>query len=111
MCAMCIVLCKLHHAHCTMHIAPCILQYAHCTMHIALCTLHYAHCTHPPRIFENSGIFLKIVENLNFAIWKKVFLNFIGPPQLNQERYSALVFFYWTTTEVKEKSKSLMACF
>ena len=30
--------------------------------------------------------FSKIVENLNFAIWKKVFLTFIGPPRLNQER-------------------------
>ena len=45
---------------------------------------------------------LKIIKNLNFAIWKKVFSNFIGPPWLNQERYSALFLFYWTTTDKLE---------
>ena len=56
----------------------------------------------PWEFFENFGIFSKIVENLNFASWKKVFLNFLGPPRLNQERYSALVFFYLTTTDKLE---------
>ena len=30
--------------------------------------------------------FWKIVKNLNFTIWKKVFLNFIGAPRLNPDR-------------------------
>ena len=32
--------------------------------------------------FENSGV----VKNLNFAIWKKVLKNFVGPSQLNWDR-------------------------
>ena len=53
----------------------------------------------PWEIFENSGIFSKIVKNLNFAIWKNVFLNFVGPPRWIQDRESALAFFYWTTMD------------
>ena len=59
----------------------------------------------PREFLENSEYCrksLKIVKNLNFAIWKKVFSNFIGPPRLNRERQSALVFFYWTTTDKLE---------
>ena len=45
--------------------------------------------TPPLRIFGNLEFCqksLKIVENLNFANWKKVVTNFVGPPCLNQER-------------------------
>ena len=31
--------------------------------------------------FEKVGILTKIVKNLNFAIWKNVVLNFVGPPR------------------------------
>ena len=44
---------------------------------------------------------LNIVKNLNFATWEKVLSNFIGPPRLNREK-SALVFFYWITTDKLE---------
>ena len=42
---------------------------------------------------------MKICENLDFAIGKMMFSNFVGPPQLNRDRYSTLVCFYWTTTD------------
>ena len=35
-------------------------------------------------------IFTKIVKNLNFAIWKKVVANFVGVPQPNRDRKSAV---------------------
>ena len=40
-----------------------------------------------PEIFiEKSRILLRIIENFSFAIWKKVFLNFVRAPQLNYDR-------------------------
>ena len=37
-----------------------------------------------PEIFiEKLTILSRIIENLNFAIWKKVFSNFVKAPQLN----------------------------
>ena len=40
-----------------------------------------------PREFsEKVKKMTKIIDNLNFAILKKVFSNFVRPPRLNQER-------------------------
>ena len=55
----------------------------------------------PWEIMENSGILWKIIENLNFATWRKVFSNFVGPPQLNREERSGF-FSYWTTMDKLE---------
>ena len=47
----------------------------------------------PKSCLEFCQKLLKIVKNLNFAILKKVFLNFVGPPRLNQESSGTLFFF------------------
>ena len=46
----------------------------------------------------------KIIENFNFAIRKKEFSNFVGPPLLNRDRWSAVVLFYLTTRDKLENA-------
>ena len=55
---------------------------------------------------ENSGILAKIVENLNFAIWKKSVLELCRAATIKPRKIERSVFFFYLTAMDKLKFKN-----